>query len=468
MKRRLRFIVVAFFAGIPLLAIILIVLNFTWFSYSRSLKALQAKGERVTFPELAATLSPLTNSMFAAFTNAAAKLGEPPADVASHLEEYASPGKAKVLHRQNSIATTNNLGAPNDLGWSDLRRMLDSRTIALKELRRSLEQPDANAGPWTDYFESRTPLVPIKTAAYWLVTDSIVGLHDGRRADAMTDIQVLERLSDLHLEEYHLATQMPRVLVGGLGIKTTWEALQTKDWDDTELKALQETWEKRDFLEPLERGTVGERSFSSELWRTKLGVIASSDSNHKFQNLKTGRWLYTSTIMNMDLRFLLSLSQVYVEQARALHQGRPWPEVSKSLDGIINELDATSHSPRKFFYIMTLISLPNFSKGFDLATRTEVERRLVITDIALRRYEVKYHKRAPSLNALVPEFLPSVPLDCMDGKPLKYQLRSDGKFVLYSVGKDGVDNGGDASSTSPDGKLGLWDGRDAVWPSSAN
>jgi hypothetical protein len=39
-------------------------------------------------------------------------------------------------------------------------------------------------------------------------------------------------------------------------------------------------------------------------------------------------------------------------------------------------------------------------------------------------------------------------------------------MLLYSVGKDGKDDGGDP--TPPVGMpAGLWEGRDAVWPSAA-
>jgi hypothetical protein len=68
-----------------------------------------------------------------------------------------------------------------------------------------------------------------------------------------------------------------------------------------------------------------------------------------------------------------------------------------------------------------------------------------------------------SLAALVPEFAASAPIDPMSGKPLCYRVNEDGTFLLYSVGEDGKDDGGDATPTagSPPG---LWTGRDAVWP----
>jgi hypothetical protein len=45
----------------------------------------------------------------------------------------------------------------------------------------------------------------------------------------------------------------------------------------------------------------------------------------------------------------------------------------------------------------------------------------------------------------VPEFLSSVPLDPVDGEPLRYRRNGDGTFLLYSVGENGVDDGGDPS-----------------------
>lgn len=69
---------------------------------------------------------------------------------------------------------------------------------------------------------------------------------------------------------------------------------------------------------------------------------------------------------------------------------------------------------------------------------------LVRTDIALRLYEKKYGSYPKDLKALVPEFLPEVPVDPMAaGKPLSYKPLEDGrKFLLYSYGANCKDNGG--------------------------
>ena len=79
------------------------------------------------------------------------------------------------------------------------------------------------------------------------------------------------------------------------------------------------------------------------------------------------------------------------------------------------------------------------------------------------------HGEAPqSLSALVPEVLPCVPVDYMDGRSLRYRRQPEGGFLLYSVGEDGEDDGGDASL--PPGRTNLrmiWERKDMVWPAPA-
>jgi hypothetical protein len=80
------------------------------------------------------------------------------------------------------------------------------------------------------------------------------------------------------------------------------------------------------------------------------------------------------------------------------------------------------------------------------AAETEAQRRLIITALALERYRGKHGAYPKTLAELTPDFLKTVPVDFMDGQPLRYRLSDDGHFVLYSVGLDCVDNGGQMPS----------------------
>ncbi len=94
-----------------------------------------------------------------------------------------------------------------------------------------------------------------------------------------------------------------------------------------------------------------------------------------------------------------------------------------------------------------------------------------MTAIALKRYQLKYGNYPTDLDQLVQAFLPAVPLDPIDGQSLRYRLKSDGTFLLYSIGEDGKDDGGNPSF-EPGVKSSnfYWEDNmalDWVWPQSA-
>jgi hypothetical protein len=60
----------------------------------------------------------------------------------------------------------------------------------------------------------------------------------------------------------------------------------------------------------------------------------------------------------------------------------------------------------------------------------------------LRAFHLDRSRYPASLNELVPEYLRQVPVDPFDGgEPFHYQAQS-GKYTLWSIGPDGVDNHG--------------------------
>ena len=107
------------------------------------------------------------------------------------------------------------------------------------------------------------------------------------------------------------------------------------------------------------------------------------------------------------------------------------------------------------------------------AATSETRRRLLITAIAIKRFYLQHGHNPESLSELVPDLLQSVPLDFMDGKPLRYRLFEDGRFLLYSTGLDCIDNGGgvkanfESVSEQPTVRHQPWVTIDLVWPMPA-
>ena len=118
-----------------------------------------------------------------------------------------------------------------------------------------------------------------------------------------------------------------------------------------------------------------------------------------------------------------------------------------------------------FRYVLSPMAA-RFFPAMKRAFATQTLRELAIAAIALKRYELREGKSATTLDQLVPGFLKQLPHDFMDGKILRYKLTADGP-LLYSVGNDGKDDGGDTSAAVLR-NFTILDGKDFVWPQEAS
>jgi hypothetical protein len=73
--------------------------------------------------------------------------------------------------------------------------------------------------------------------------------------------------------------------------------------------------------------------------------------------------------------------------------------------------------------------------------RLEATVRLLQTELAIHLYREDHGELPERLDRLVPDYLPGLPLDPYTRQPLVYRKTGDA-WVIYSVGHDGVDDGG--------------------------
>ncbi len=78
----------------------------------------------------------------------------------------------------------------------------------------------------------------------------------------------------------------------------------------------------------------------------------------------------------------------------------------------------------------------------DLQRFRDAELRLLITDLAMRCYRSEHGRVPDDLTLLIPEYFDAVPIDPYSGNPVIYRVSEPGKWTVYSVGRDGKDDGG--------------------------
>jgi hypothetical protein len=84
--------------------------------------------------------------------------------------------------------------------------------------------------------------------------------------------------------------------------------------------------------------------------------------------------------------------------------------------------------------------------------RVIAQERLLTAELAVRCYQSEQGRPPSSLAQLVPKYLQQVPSDPFSGRPVIYHPQGT-NWLLYSVGEDGVDEGGKRVGRSGSGTV---------------
>ena len=96
--------------------------------------------------------------------------------------------------------------------------------------------------------------------------------------------------------------------------------------------------------------------------------------------------------------------------------------------------------------LFAAILLPSLDRSLESEYRIRTDRRLAATLLAIHAYERDHGGLPGDLSALVPDYLPAVPIDPLSADA---NLRYDAALgLLWSVGMDGSDGGGDDTPTA--------------------
>jgi hypothetical protein len=262
-------------------------------------------------------------------------------------------------------------------------------------------------------------------------------------------------------------------------ISATWEALQSSQLSEPQLAELQAKWEEMDLFERVAAVLPMERNFCieslAELRRTNFyGPLALPPSDSFLDDVGPRikewydhyprRWQWSASWSYDEEMYMIETYEIGLQAERRARGAGAFVPAMQEYEQKGDNLDR--HHPESTNYFLFFDTPYGQAWGcLRQAARADTARRITVTAIALKRYQLAHNAYPASLNELVPQYLAQVPLDFMDGKPLRYKLQADGSFLLYSVGEDGEDNGGDPKPAT--GGYTWLDGRDFVWPRPA-
>jgi hypothetical protein len=94
------------------------------------------------------------------------------------------------------------------------------------------------------------------------------------------------------------------------------------------------------------------------------------------------------------------------------------------------------------YKVQALMVFPAVGRALENFAAIQASIDLARVACALERYHLAHGDYPEMLDALAPQFIAQIPHDIINGQPLHYRRTDDGQFILYSVGWNETDDGG--------------------------
>ena len=394
-----------------------------------------------------------------------------------------SPGKAMIGWQQPKIIGSDEPSKLLTNTWEDLGQELAAAKSDLDSFQCLTNHPvlDFNLDNAKAYSIQLRHLAELKRVAQWLNASALYNLHERKTTDALADVHTILAIVKGQTEEPLEISQLVRSAFASMSAQTTWEILQDPNVSESNLASLQHDWESVEFIGAAKRTFLAERVINlqsmehylqkpDDLWR---GVNGNDEqiSRRLCKILWQLFWAYS------EEKRMMQTYQVLADATRMAETNHSFQSAQMFARTNFNQLGFEWPFPPEGTFLMDIDPIGTRSlfadeafDSFPLLKRDmafETARNLTVAAIALKRYELQHQQFPPTLGDLMPAIIKTIPLDYMNGQTLHYRINSDGTFLLYSVGENGVDDGGISPSHKWWELYWIADTLDLVWPQPA-
>lgn len=223
-----------------------------------------------------------------------------------------------------------------------------------------------------------------------------------------------------------------------LAIEAFERLLPIAELSDDDLALLDQDLATIDYCTALHRGMLGERVDTMQIFAHPdvLGGHAS----------KWGRW---SMFRVGDFAAYLQL----INEAVAGSDVQDALSLRAAMDRVHDRVSqVTTMTGARWRFPITVNAAPSTQALTDAVCRGTARRDVARTAIAAQRYRRANGQWPKLLVDLVPDFTKEIPIDPFSGVPIRI-IATDSECRIYSVGPDGVDQGGIADEDSFQGDI---------------
>jgi hypothetical protein len=357
------------------------------------------------------------------------------------------------------------VGAQPQSAGADVLLALSKYDSKIEDLRKAAARPGSR---FPVYYQREQPfaillphLAPLKSCAVVLRLRALAELQAGHSEAALADVRLALNLTEKIRSEPFLISHLVRIAMFQITAQAIWEGTAEHRWTEAQLSKLQQQLAMFDFVADYQAAMRGENACevaTVDFLRHSAGALDSlGESGENGPNrrrefvpyLIPSGWFYQNE---------LRTSQFILEQFLPVADASGQTFSPELVAQASQSLNAMPRTPYTFICRMLLPGLTKSSHRFAVA---QASLNFARSACALERYRLDAGKYPATLDALVPRFMPRVPSDPIGGQPLHYRTTEDGNFIVYSVGWNETDDGGNVRFTN-NGSIDLDQG-DWVW-----
>lgn len=308
---------------------------------------------------------------------------------------------------------------------------------------------------------------------------ALIALEHSQPDIAAKDVSACLRLGSAGAETPVIVLGLVGASIEAMTQSIIWQGIESHSWSDENLAQFQTQLAQTNFL------TAFEKDIRSELFLNLLPTLNWMQRSPKkvkdfaaTSNKPDASEIQAYQIIPIGLNaWIFNSSHAYDKtryEAFHFHLDQIIPVVNVSDHRFfaqrIPDFEEFSHR-RRYNYPSLILGLSTSGLSGAPVLFGQAQARIDLAQVAcgLERYWLVNKKYPATLAELEPKFIAHVPHDLCSGEPLHYRVEADGNYTLYSVGFNGVDDGGKIvmkkdsdgkeSKTVIDPKQGDW-----VWP----
>jgi hypothetical protein len=385
---------------------------------------------------------------------------EPPKDN-EDLEDFSS--FVQMRHQAAERFETELEFGPRNLGLSEttkrvLHAALVDRETPYRLARSIIDLEVGRASESTRPIILNLPdFVPSRRAAKLLQLEARVAAEDGRIDDAIADAAAMLTLSTAACEPPMLITILMGFAIRNMVAASIERSLAQGEASPAVLEKTQNDVEAAAMEQILLLGMRGERAINEDYVRAVEAGIVSAEQITEFEAtpslflnwwrsayIAVHRWLFPGFSKRQQagvIRYYSTIVELLKDSQDSL----------KRLSELLGPLRTSATWTVQF-------TQSGAEKLFCADFQQRAKLHAVATALAVERFRMKHKTWPKQLSDLIPEYLSNVPHDPFALNPMRYARTVDG-VVVYSLGHDEVDSGGDIHSGEhrpPDIGVRLW------------